>query len=268
MGGQGGEDRWTTGDLYEPYVGRWSRLVAREFLGWLDAPSGLDWLDVGCGTGALTEKIADSGLPKRLVAIDSSPSFLDFARQRLGSGRSEFREADAQDLPFSAAEFDRVVSGLVLNFVPDQARAVMDMARVTRPAGEVALYVWDYAGKMELMRYFWDAAAALDPSAAEMDEGKRFPICEPEALQNLFEVAGLADVETRAIDVPTVFRNFDDYWSPFLGGQGPAPGYCTSLSEETQASLRERLRAALPTRPDGSIHLVARAWAVRGRKAS
>ena len=268
MAGQGGEDRWAAGDLYEPYVGRWSRLVARDFLGWLSAPSGLDWLEVGCGTGALTETIAGICVPKRLVGVDTSSGFLDFARQRLGPDRAEFREADAQNLPFPAAEFDRVVSGLVMNFVPDQARAAADMLRVTRPGGEVALYVWDYAGKMELMRYFWDAAAALDPRAAQLDEGKRFPICQPEALQRLFQAAGLADVETRAIDVPTVFRDFDDYWSPFLGGQGPAPGYCTSLSEDAQAALRERLRVALPARPDGSIHLVARAWAVRGRKSS
>ena len=130
-----------------------------------------------------------------------------------------------------------------MNFVPDQAHAAADMLRVTRPGGEVALYVWDYAGKMELMRNFWDAAAALDPRAAEMDKGKRFPICQPEALQRLFEAAELAEVETRAIGVPTVFRDFDDYWSPFLGGQGPAPGYCTSLSADAQAALRERLRS-------------------------
>jgi hypothetical protein len=140
------------------------------------------------------------------------------------------------------------------------------MLRVARPGGEVALYVWDYAGKMELMRYFWDAATALDPRAAEMDEGKRFPICQPEALQRLLRVVGLIDLETRAIDVPTVFWDFDDYWSPFLGGQGPAPGYCMSLPDDTRTSLRERLRGCLPAHPDGSIHLVARAWAVRGRK--
>jgi SAM-dependent methyltransferase len=266
MAERGGVDRWAAGDLYEPYVGRWSRLVARDFLGWLDAPTVLDWLEVGCGTGALTETIAGSCAPKRLVGIDSSSGFLDFARERLGPDRAEFREADARNLPFPAAEFDRVVSGLVLNFVPDQPRAAAEMLRVARPGGEVALYVWDYAGKMELMRYFWDAATALDPRAAEMDEGKRFPICQPEALQRLLRVVGLIDLETRAIDVPTVFRDFDDYWSPFLGGQGPAPGYCMSLPDDTRTSLRERLRGCLPAHPDGSIHLVARAWAVRGRK--
>ncbi|MDF2764995.1 MAG: methyltransferase [Rhodospirillales bacterium] len=257
--------RWASGEIYEPYVGRWSRLVARDFLAWIDAPAALDWLDVGCGTGALAEAVAERCTPKRLAGIDPSAGFLDYARHRLGS-RAELRQADAQALPFEAAEFDRVVSGLVLNFVPDQARAAEEMARVLRPGGEAALYVWDYAGRMEMMRRFWDAAAALDPRGDEVDEGRRFPNCRPEPLQALFEDAGFARVETRAIDVPTHFRDFEDYWAPFLGGQAPAPAYCMSLSEEGRAALRERLRASLPTEADGSIRLIARAWAVRGRK--
>jgi ubiquinone/menaquinone biosynthesis C-methylase UbiE len=261
---QGASDRWTSGELYEPYVGRWSRLVAKTFLGWLDAPANLDWLDVGCGTGALTQAIAETCAPRRLAGIDPSAGFLDFARRRLGPDRAEFRHADAGQLPFAEAEFDRLVSGLMLNFVPDPARAVTEMVRVTRPGGDVALYVWDYTGKMEMMRYFWDAAAALNPRAGEMDEGKRFQICRPEALRQVFVSAGLAEVETRPIDVPTTFRDFDDYWTPFLGGQGPAPAYCLSLAEDARAELRERLRNSLPTRQDGSIDLIARAWAVRG----
>jgi SAM-dependent methyltransferase len=256
---------WASGDVYEPYVGRWSRLVAPEFLAWLDAPSGLAWLDVGCGTGALTEAIATTCAPERLAGIDPSPGFLDFARRRLGP-TVELRQGDAQSLPFAAAEFDRIVCGLVLNFVPDQALAAAELARVTRPGGEVALYVWDYAGRMELMRRFWDAAIALDPAAAELDEGRRSPICRPEALSGLLAAAGLRDVETRAVDLPTVFRDFDDYWTPFLGGQAPAPRYCMSLTEDARARLRQRLRETLPVRADGSIHLIARAWAVRGRK--
>ena len=256
---------WTIGDLYEPYVGRWSRLVARAFLAWFDAAPSLDWLDVGCGTGALTEAIAMTCAPRRLAGIDPSVGFLEFAQRRLGDG-AEFQPAHAGDLPFGEAEFDHVVSGLVLNFVPDPARAVEEMVRVSRPGGEVAVYVWDYAGKMELMRNFWDAAAALDPQARELDEGKRFPICSPHSLQQLFMAGGLVGVESRPIDIPTIFRDFDDYWTPFLGGQGPAPAYCMSLTEDARAILRERLRDTLPGRPDGSIHLLARAWAVRGRK--
>lgn len=259
--------RWWSGDLYEPYVGRWSRLVAREFLAWLDAPAGLAWLDVGCGTGALAEAVLASANPGRVAGVDPSAGFLDFAGQRLG-GRVELMQGDAQDLPVASGEFDRVVSGLMLNFVPDQVRAAAEMRRAARPGGEVALYVWDYAGRMELMRHFWDAAAALDPRAAEFDEGRRSPICRPEPLRQLFEAAGLGRVETCAIDVPTVFRDFDDYWSPFLGGQAPAPRYCMSLTEKARAELSERLRGVLPVRPDGSIHLVARSWAVRGRRSS
>lgn len=267
------EDRWASGDAYEPYVGRWSRLVAGEFLRWLDAPPGLDWLDVGCGTGALAAAAAGACAPKRLAGIDPSPGFLDVARRRLDGSGAEVRQADAQALPFAAAAFDRVVSGLVLNFVPDPPRAVAEMARVARPkgegddgGGEVALYVWDYAEGMGLMRRFWDAAAALDPRARTLDEGRRFPLCRPEPLRALFDAAGLTRIETRAIDVPTVFRGFDDYWTPFLGGQGPAPGYCMALAEDARLALRERLRESLPTQPDGGIHLTARAWAVRGRK--
>lgn len=260
------EGRWLSGDAYEPYVGRWSRSVARGFLAWLDAPAGLDWLDVGCGTGALAEAVAGRCAPGRLAGIDPSAGFLDFARRRLGGTGAELLRADARGLPFADGAFDRVVSGLVLNFVPDPPRAMAEMARVARPGGEVALYVWDYADGMEPIRRFWDAAVASDPNARALDEGVRFPICGPEPLRGLFEGAGLAGVETRAIDVPTGFRDFDDYWTPFLGGQGPAPGYCVSLAEEARAALRERLRASLPMRPDGGIHLTARAWAVRGRK--
>ncbi|HEX6102055.1 MAG TPA: methyltransferase domain-containing protein [Alphaproteobacteria bacterium] len=257
--------RWASGEVYEPYVGRWSRLVAREFLAWLRAPRGLDWLDVGCGTGALAETVANRCAPGRLAGIDRSAGFLDFARQRLGD-RATLRQADVQALPFPAAEFDRAVSGLVLNFVPDPPRMAREMHRVLRPRGEAALYVWDYAGKMEMMRRFWDAAAALDPRGGAIDEGRRFPICRPEPLQALFAGAGFTEIETQAIEVPTAFRDFEDYWTPFLGGQAPAPAYCMSLSEEARAALRERLRETLPTEPDGSIRLIARAWAVRGRK--
>jgi SAM-dependent methyltransferase len=162
-------------------------------------------------------------------------------------------------------EFDAVVSGLVLNFVPGPAEALAELTRVAAPGGAVAAYVWDYADGMALMRRFWDAAAALDPAAAEVDEGRRFPLCRPEPLRELWTGAGLAGVDVEAIDVPTVFADFDDYWTPFLGGQGPAPGYAMSLPEDRRAALRESLRERLPVAADGSIRLTARAWAVRGQ---
>jgi hypothetical protein len=159
------------------------------------------------------------------------------------------------------------VSGLVLNFIPTLEPAVRTMAQATHQGGTVAAYVWDYADGMQLIRQFWDTAVALDPAVSELDEGRRFPICKPEPLGQLFQAAGLERVETRALEVETVFRDFDDYWSPFLGGQGPAPAYAMALGEVARARLREQLRAALPHAADGSIRLPARAWAVRGTGA-
>ncbi|HTK89113.1 MAG TPA: methyltransferase domain-containing protein [Verrucomicrobiae bacterium] len=260
-------DKWAAGDAYEPYVGRWSRLVAAQLLEWLAMPPGARWLDVGCGTGALSRTILDRAAPEAVTGLDASEGFVQHATARVADRRASFRVGDAQALPFDDGAFDAAVSGLVLNFVPAPARMVAEMRRVVRRGGLVGLYVWDYADGMELMRHFWDAAAALDPAARPLDEGRRFPICRPEPLAALFRDAGLADVEVRALDVPTVFRDFDDYWTPFLGGQGPAPGYCLSLDEARRTALREAIRARLPAQPDGRIPLTARAWAARGRAA-
>ena len=258
---------WAVGSAYERYIGRWSRLVAREFLAWLAVPPGRRWLDVGCGTGALSRTVLEHGAPSTIVGIDASAGFVDHARDLVSDPRASFQVGDAQALPFENASFDAAVSGLVLNFVPDPALMMGGMRRVVKPGGLAAVYVWDYAGEMQLMRYFWDVAAELDPAARDLAEGLRFPLCRPGPLGELARAAGLDEVETRSLDVSTSFRDFDDYWTPFLGGQGPAPAYCMSLSEDRRAALRERIRAALPIRPDGSVALIARAWAVKGRAA-
>ncbi len=260
------KDTWAAGKLYEPYVGRWSRLVAKSFLAWLEIPSQRDWLDVGCGTGALTEVILQQAQPRTVKGMDPSAGFVEHARAHITDPNATFGVADAQSLPVESAQFNVAVAGLVLNFLPKPSLAVGEMARAVRPGGLVAAYVWDYAGKMELMRHFWDAAVALDRAAFELDEGRRFPICQPTPLTELFTQAGLRDVQVRPIDVPTVFRDFDDYWTPFLGGQAPAPGYAMSLSKERRGKLRDRIRANLPIANDGSIRLIARAWAVRGTR--
>lgn len=259
------KDTWAAGKHYEPYVGRWSRLVAKDFLAWMMAPQNLDWLDVGCGTGALAESILRQAQPRSVKGIDPSAGFVEHARAHIVDPRATFDVADAQAIPVESAQFDAAVSGLVLNFVPKPWLAVREMARAVRPEGLVAAYVWDYAGKMELMRHFWNAAVELDRAAMELDEGRRFPLCQPSPLTELFTQAGLREVQVLPIDVPTRFRDFDDYWTPFLGGQGPAPGYAMSLSEERREVLRDRIRARLPIASDGSIVLIARAWAVRGR---
>jgi SAM-dependent methyltransferase len=259
-------DVWASGDRYEPYVGRWSRLVARDFVDWIAAPKGLRWLDVGCGTGALAQTVLDRAAPAEVLGVDPSDGFLANARRYVTDPRVRFEIGDAQALPAGDGAFDAAVSGLVLNFVSDQAMAAREMRRAVKPGGIVAAYLWDYAGEMQMMRRFWDAAVALDPDARAKDEGVRFPLCRPEPLKALFAGAGLRDATVKAIDVPTVFKDFDDFWTPFLSGQAPAPGYCMSLSEERRAALRERLRATLPVRADGSIALIARAFAIRAVK--
>lgn len=262
-------DVWTSGDAYESYVGRWSRAVARVFLDWLAVADGRRWLDVGCGTGALSEEILEAVSPVAVVGIDLSPAYIAYAREHVVDHRARFDVGDARALRFPSGLFDAVVSGLALNFVPEPARAVAEFARVASQGGVVGLYVWDYTDGMELMRRFWDAAVALDPAARALDEGPRFAdICRPEALTGIFTGVGLEQVDARAIDVLTTFVDFDDFWRPFLGEQGPAPVYVASLDEERRAALRARLRADLPVENDGSIRLMARAYAVRGRRAA
>ena len=247
-------------------MGRWSRLVVKEFIHWLDIPENSQWLDVGCGTGALSQTILDNADPKNVKGIDRSPDYVEYVRRKVEDGRAEFEVGNAQMLPVVDDLYDAAVSGLVLNFVPRPEQMVSELRRVVRNGGTVALYIWDYAGKMQLMRHFWNAAAALDSAARDLDEGRRFPLCNPAGLTKLFQEAGLSGIDTRPIDISTDFKDFDDYWLPFLGGQGPAAGYAMSLSDERRAQLRKRIYDGLPFALDGSIPLVARAWAIKGLK--
>jgi len=256
---------WTGGASYESYIGRWSRLVALQFVPWLNISAGAQWLDIGCGTGTLIHTILNTMSPRAVLGIDSSEGYIEFARKQIQDPRVAFRLGDAHAIPVKSAAYDAVVSGLVLNFIPKPSKALSEMIQAVRIGGTVAAYVWDYADQMQLIRYFWNAAVALDETAASvLDEGQRFPLCQPEPLRQLFQTKQLGKVEIRSIDVPTIFRDFDDYWSPFLGGQGPAPSYAMSLSEERRVALREHIRLTIPISPNGSIHLIARACAVRG----
>ena len=252
---------WALGDSYESYIGRWSRLVAVDFLDWLQVASGRRWLDVGCGTGALSAAILARSGPKSVLGVDPSEGFVAWTTSHVDDRRARFEVGTADSLPPGSA--DVVVSGLVLNFLPDPAVAVACM-REAAPQGIVAAYVWDYAGGMPLIGRFWDAAVALDPEAADKVEAARFDMCRPEPLELLWREAGLHDVEVRAVEVPTIFPDFDDYWQPFLGGQGPAPSYAMALDEVARDRLRDRLRDDVTTESDGSIRLLASAWAVRG----
>ncbi len=260
-------DAWRAGDAYEGYMGRWSRLVAAEFVRWLAPPPGAHWLELGCGTGALTTAIRDACEPASVLACDPSPAFVEHAARAFDDLRVRILVAGADALPRRDGGFGLAVSGLVFNFLPDPAATLAALRARTRPASTLAGYVWDYADGMEFLRHFWDAAVALDPGAAASDEGARFPLCRRDVLESLWRAAGLVDVTSTALEVPTRFASFDDYWAPFLRGTGPAPAYVEALAPDAREALAELLRARLGAGPDGAIALRARAWAVRGTSA-
>jgi ubiquinone/menaquinone biosynthesis C-methylase UbiE len=257
-------DNWERGDRYERFMGRWSRRLAPLFLSWLGYPAEKKWLDVGCGTGALSAAVLDHCSPLFVAGLEPSKGFLKAAKENLAE-RVGLYQGSSTQIPLAASTVDVVVSGLVLNFITDPHAALVEMARVTNRGGTIGSYVWDYAEKMEFLRLFWDAAAEQNPGEKGLDEGIRFPLCNPEALKKLFASAGLKEIEVKSINIETPFVSFDDYWQPFLGGQGSAPSYVAALDDAEKDSLREGLRLRLPIRADGSISLAARAWAIRAQ---
>jgi SAM-dependent methyltransferase len=259
------EQRGSSLDAYERRIGRWSRRAAEEFLRWLALPQGGCWLDVGAGTGALTAAISETCAPALLFGIDSSPADLYYGRERRLSGGATLVAADAAALPFHSATFDGVVSALLLNHLRDPTLAVVEMVRVARPGGTVAAYVWDFGGEMQPLRLFWDAAMAVDPAAAERDQALKFPVCRIDRLAALFSASGLRAVGTHGLDVAADFRSFTDLWEPLVTGDGSVVEYTRSLPPERLVALRDRLRESVSVAADGSIHLIARALAVRGR---
>jgi ubiquinone/menaquinone biosynthesis C-methylase UbiE len=254
---------WTDGDAYERFMGRWSSLLAQRLVDWLEPVAGARWVDVGSGTGALTEAVLHSAAPAGVVAVDPSPAFTAYARSRFAGERVTVGTGDAQDLPVDSNAADYVVAGLVLNFVADPQRAVGEMVRVARTGGTVACTVWDYAEGMQMLRIFWDAATALDPRAAALDEA-RFAVSRPDALARVFTAAGLTDVRVGELTVPTVFAGVQDFWEPFLGGQGAVAGYVAGLESGAREALAAEVRGRLPVARDGRVHLTAKAWAARG----
>jgi SAM-dependent methyltransferase len=256
---------WSAAESYEGYIGRWSRATADEFLAWLHVRRGARWLDVGCGTGEVTRAILGHNAPESVEGVDLSDSYIMYAREKTTDPRATFEVGDANALPGPDSTYDAAVAGLSINMMPDQPRAVAEMRRVVRPGGVVGAYVWDFDGKMQMLRHFWDTVETLDPGAEESGPDPRFAICRPEPFAKLFRDAGIDDVEVRAIDTPTVFKDFDDYWTPFLSGEAPAQKHTAALSDARRAQLRESLRTNLPVTGNGSIPLIARAWAVKGR---
>lgn len=260
-------DAWSSGERYDAYVGRWSRQVARDFVGWLDRPTGLRWLDVGCGTGALTGAVLTAADPAEVVGIDPSPGFVGHAAATAGDPRARFGVGDARSLPVGDGRFDVAVSGLVLNFVPERTAALGEMARAVGPGGVVAAYVWDYPGGMQLVSAYWDAVVDLGLADPPAHEAVRFGFCRPGALRAVLERSGLTAVDVTAIVVPTDFRDVDDFWAPFLGATGPAPAHLASLPEAERTRVRDAVLDRLPVADDGSVRLTARAWAARGTVA-
>jgi SAM-dependent methyltransferase len=257
-------DKWAAGGSYEDFMGRWSRVLAPRFVSWLSVRSSGHWLDVGCGTGALADAICAGANPASVVACDPSEPFIEYARRRQLDPRVEFVVAGIGQLPTRRGGFDSVTSLLALNFFPNPELAIEEMRQITAANGLLSACVWDYAGRMEFLRCFWDSVVAVDASATELDEGRRFPICQPDALESLFRESGLADVVCGSIEIPICFSTFPDFWKPLLGGTGPAPSYVASLDLPRREALAARLERSLPRDSDGAIALVARAWVVRG----
>lgn len=259
-------DAWSAGEHYERYMGRWSRRIAARYLDWLDAPKDAAWLDLGCGTGALTQTIIAQAAPRSVVAVDASAGFVAHARAAISDPhvRLRFEVADAQALPLEDASVEVAASALAVNFVPDRVQALREMRRVTKPGGLVSFYVWDYpGGGMGFMRAFWNAAIALDPKAEELGEGRRFPFCTPDGLTALAAEAGWGAATVDKIEIEARFGSFEDLWQPFTLGAGPAPGYCVNLPEDKRAALKQRLMDDVGG--PGPVSFPARAWAVKAR---
>ena len=256
-------EMFSESEAYERFMGRWSRLLAPLFLEFSDLDNGDAVLDVGSGTGALASAVLSVIEPSQVIGVDPSAAYVNYARSRTSDDRATFEEGDGQELRFPDDSFDAAISMLVINFIPDPGKALSEMIRVTRPGGVVAAAVWDYDEGMEMLRSFWDEAVALNPSSEARDE-RNMPFSREGELADLWREHGLVDVQGAPLVISMSFPSFDDFWSPFLEGQGPAGAYVASLSEEERLELEGRLRERLQAQGVGAITLTGRAWAVRG----
>jgi SAM-dependent methyltransferase len=262
--GSGQDSIFSEAQAYERFMGRWSRNLAPRFVRFAGVRQGDTVLEVGSGTGELAAAVATMTPSSRIVGIDPSGSYVALAQARHGSALISFEVGDAQQMRFPGALFDRTLSMLVVNFIPDVRKALGEMRRVTRPNGTVAAAVWDYGEGMDMLRAFWDEAVALAPANAAKDE-RHQQLCRRGDLPTLWREHGLQDVTERDLVIETRFASFDDFWTPFLERQGPAGAYAASLSAEDREALRMRLRQRLlGAGADRPLVMHARAWAVRG----
>jgi SAM-dependent methyltransferase len=255
---------FTSSDAYERLMGRWSRVLAPLLVKFAGVAERDSVLDVGSGTGALSFAVFDVSPTVRVTGIDPSSAYVREARSRAPRERMRFLVGNAQALEIPNLTFDKTLSLLAMNFMPQPAKALREMIRVTRASGVVAAAVWDYGDGMQMLRAFWDEAGALDPTVATRDE-RHMPLCRPGELAELWRMNGLEHVVEQPLAIDMEFESFEDYWSPFLGGQGPSGAYVTALPEPERAALEARLRTRLlGDKPDGVFTIPARAWAVKG----
>ena len=250
------------GEAYERLMGRWSKLVGEQFLDWLAVPKGLSWIDVGCGNGAFTEEIIARCAPAKIAGVDPSDGQLAYARTRPGAQQAEFRLADAQALPFPDRQFDVAAMALVISFVPNPAKAVAEMARVTRPGGWVATYMWDFSigGAPTDPIYRAMRAIGIDPPRPINHAAS-----ERTALQSLWTTAGLQSVDARPLMIDTTFAGFDDYWAANAQPSGPQGIAISRMAPDVRERFRAALRDQLPAGADGRLRVPAVANAVKGR---
>lgn len=252
-------------EAYERFMGRWSRRLAPLLVDFANPPATGRMLDVGSGTGALAFAIAAKRARCRVLGIDPSKEYVEFAKSANDfPGRVSFQTGDAQQLSFSDAAFDSSLSLLVFNFIPDGNKALREVSRVTKPGGCVSAAVWDYGSDMRMLRTFWDAAVSLAPAAEKFDES-HMPLCRGGELEEFWQQGGLQQVTARPLDITMRFDSFADYWGPFLLGQGPAGGYVRNLNADHRQTLRDEVKRRLSLRSEHApFSLLARAWAVRG----
>jgi SAM-dependent methyltransferase len=261
-----GSQMFAEAAAYEQFMGRWSRLLAPMLITFASVGGRDSILDVGSGTGELAFALANGRSAVEVIGVDRSDAYVQYAQARTLSDRVRFVVGDAGALQFAADTFDKTLSSLALNFVPNPGRAVGEMIRVTRPGGVVAATVWDYAEGMEMLRVFWDEAVALEAAADARDE-RQMPLCKRGELESLWRASGLEAVEGHPLVFQLSFDSFQDYWQPFLRGQGPAGAYVAALPPTKRIALERRLLTRLLNgRRDAPFTLQARAWAAKGRK--
>jgi len=257
-----GSTLFDDGAAYERMMGRWSRMVGEKFVDWLGLPRGLRYLDVGCGNGAFTEVLIARAAPAAVTAVDPSEEQVGYARQQPGAASADFRIGDAQSLPFADGTFDAALMALVIVFVPDAAKAIQEMARVVRPGGWVATYMWDIPGGGVPLHPVYEAVQSL---GLQMPLPRDPEVSRRETLDELWRAAGLESIETGVIRIPTVYANFEDFWDSNTAPIGPQGKAIAALSDDQRQQVRAWLRQRLPAGPDGRIVYEGVANTVRGR---